>query len=358
MKIVQVLNTFYRGDAIGNHALAIRDLLVSSGYESEIYTESEFNEDSKDGIKYILPIPDFREEDILLYHFSINVKIKDELIKLKCRKIAIYHNVTPYEYFIDYSPASFYLSRDAVMDLKCLAYTFDYCIADSSFNRDGLIGYGYKCPIDVLPIIIPYDEYKQEPDKSVVDKYNDGRTNIIFVGRVAPNKKQEDIIAAFSCYKKNYDPDARLIIVGSSLNMDAYKSRLDDFIDINKVEDVIFTGKIPFGELLAYYKTADIFLCMSEHEGFCVPLIEAMFFDVPVVAYASSAVPETLGGAGILLSNKDPLYTAGIINKLVFDKTLKDTVIKEQRRRLEELSYENLSKRFMELISGFQGRQT
>jgi len=361
MKIVQVLNTFTKGDAIGNYALAIRELLRTAGYDSEVFTESIYEDKDNTGVKHIISLPDLQEDDILIFHLSISVRLFVDLGDACCKKIVIYHNITPYEYFADYSNFSFTLSRDAMIDVKCLSQTFDYGIAVSTYNKEGLIEFGYKCPIDVLPIIVPFDDYKQEPGKAVVDKYNDGRTNIIFVGRVVPNKKQEDIISAFSAYKKYYDSEARLFIVGSSLNMEAYKSRLDSFIELNSIDDVIFTGKIPFDELLAYYHIADIFLCMSEHEGFCVPLIEAMFFDVPVIAYASAAVPETLGGSGILLNEKDPLQTAGIINKLVSDKSLRSAVINDQQKRLEDYSYDTLSRQFIKLIEDFnreyKGRQ-
>jgi len=362
MKIVQVLNTFTKGDAIGNYALAVRELLRSAGYDSEIFTESFYVDTEDTGVKQIFTLPELQEDDILIYHLSITVRLFLDLRETCCKKIAIYHNITPYEYFADCSNFSFTLSRDGLLDVKCLANTFDYCIAVSTYNKESLLGFNYKCPIDVLPIIIPFGDYEQEPSKALIEKYGDGKhgdggTNIIFVGRVVPNKKQEDAIAAFSCYKKYYDPGARLFIVGSSLNMDAYKSRLDNYIDANNIKDVIFTGKIPFDELLAYYHIADVFLCMSEHEGFCVPLLEAMFFDVPVIAYASTAVPETLGGAGVLLYEKNPLQTAGFIDKLVSDKKLRDDVIAGQRQRLKDYSYDTLSKRFLKLIQDFQGRQ-
>ena len=137
--------------------------------------------------------------------------------------------------------------------------------------------------------------------------------------------------------------------------METYKKRLDEYVRRLGVKDVIFTGKIPFDEILAYYKTADVFLCQSEHEGFCVPLIEAMHFDVPIIAYSNTAIPDTLDGAGVLLHEKDPLMTAGVINRLIADKNLNDEIVKGQRKRISELTYEKTSKLFFKYLNEFIG---
>lgn len=110
---------------------------------------------------------------------------------------------------------------------------------------------------------------------------DDGYTNFIFVGRVAPNKKQEDVIRAFYCYKKYCNPKSRLFIVGSYNGMERYYHRLRRYVGALELDNVVFTGHIPFAQILAYYHLADLFLCMSDHEGFCVPLVEAMYFNLP-----------------------------------------------------------------------------
>ena len=182
---------------------------------------------------------------------------------------------------------------------------------------------------------------------------NDEKPSILFVGRVAPNKKHEDIIAAFHCYKKRYNKDARLFLIGSSGGMERYRQRLEEYVDKLNTEDVIFTGKISFDQLLAYYNISDVFLCMSEHEGFCVPIIEAMYFNLPVIAYSSSAIPATLGGAGILLPEKDPLLTAGVINRVITDTQLREKIVSSQRKRLSDFSQESISEMFKNYLSAF-----
>jgi glycosyltransferase involved in cell wall biosynthesis len=354
MKIVQMVTSISFGDAVGNDVQALSNLLISNGYETAIYTEAYDPRIAKNHtIIPARPLPELDKEDVLIYHLCINTPLNHEIKQMKCRKVAIYHNITPQDFFKEHNFILYAACKNVREDLKKLAGTFDYCIADSSFNRDDLIENGFTCQIDVRPVLIPFEDYEKTPSQAIIDKYDDDKVNIMFLGRVAPNKKQEDVIAAFSCYIKNYNPNARLFIVGSSEGMESYKKQLDEYVSKLGIENVIFTEKVPFDEILAYYKIADVFLCMSEHEGFCVPLVEAMYFDVPIVAYASTVIPETLSGAGILLDEKDPLITAGVVDRLVTDENLRKLVIEGQRKRLLDYSYEKTSKLFLKYIENF-----
>ena len=358
MRVVQMVPFLNLGDAVGNDILTLRDLLITAGYDTAIYAEqTDPRVEDKHDITLIDFLPILNEDDVIIYHLSTKSTLHDIIPMMKCRKIAIYHNVTPGAFFKEYSPFISSVCDHGVEEVKQLREVFDYCLAVSDFNRRDLLSYGYDCPIDIRPILVPFEDYKKTPSQDIIDRYNDCKTNILFIGRVVPNKRFEDVIAAFSCYKKFYDSDARLFLVGNSDGMDLYKNRLDEYVNRLGVKDVKFTGKIPFDEILAYYKVADVFLCMSEHEGFCVPLVEAMFFDVPIVAYASSAIPETLSGAGILLKEKDPLITAGFIDKLVTDEKLRNSVIKGQRKRLIDFSYEKISEIFLNYIERFVGKR-
>jgi glycosyltransferase involved in cell wall biosynthesis len=226
-------------------------------------------------------------------------------------------------------------------------------MADSAFNKGELVKRGYTCPIDVRPILIRFEDYKKAPDEATVKKYSDGKKNLIFVGRIAPNKKQENVIRAFYCYKK-LNPGSRLILVGSERGMENYQERLIKYARALGIgDDVIFTGHIKFSEILAYYHIADVFVCMSEHEGFCVPLVESMFFDTPIVAYDTSAISDTLGGSGILLGNNDPVFAAEVINRVLTDEKLRKAVIEGQRRRLDDFSYERVSEIFKKELKDF-----
>ncbi len=353
MRIVQLLPTLSFGDAIGNDTVALKKAISDMGYISEIYAENVDKRLPSDTAKNISRLKELRKDDVLIYHKSTGTDLTFKIQEFHCRKIMIYHNVTPPEFFRPYSTAAASLTEYGYKGVEHLRDKVDYCLADSAYNKSELLRMGYACPIDVLPILIRFEDYKQSPAKTIMNRYGDGKRNLIFVGRIAPNKKQENVIRAFYQYKK-LDPDSRLILVGSYTGMENYYERLVKYAGaLGLKDDVIFTGHIKFNEILAYYRLADAFVCMSEHEGFCVPLAEAMFFDVPIIAYDTSAVGDTLGGSGILLDSNDPLLAAGVIRRVLTDDPLKKYIIEGQRRRLEDFSYERIRDIFEKQLKGF-----
>lgn len=353
MRIVQLLPTLSFGDAIGNDTVALKKAISDMGYISEIYAENVDKRLPSDTAKNISRLKELRKDDVLIYHKSTGTDLTFKIQDFHCRKIMIYHNVTPPEFFRPYSTAAASLTEYGYKGVEHLRDKVDYCLADSAYNKSELLRMGYACPIDVLPILIRFEDYKQSPAKTIMNRYGDGKRNLIFVGRIAPNKKQENVIRAFYQYKK-LDPDSRLILVGSYTGMENYYERLVKYAGaLGLKDDVIFTGHIKFNEILAYYRLADAFVCMSEHEGFCVPLAEAMFFDVPIIAYDTSAVGDTLGGSGILLDSNDPLLAAGVIRRVLTDDPLKKYIIEGQRRRLEDFSYERIRDIFEKQLKGF-----
>ena len=201
MKIIQMLPSLAFGDAVSNDALAIREVLSRMGYETRIYAEN---------IQYKLQgqarayrrMERTRKSDVVLYHHSIGADMAFDFEKLSCRKVMIYHNITPPEFFDGYDNRSKRLMVYGQATTKCLADKVDYCLADSEYNKQELRAMGYTCPIDVRPVFIPLLDYEKKPSKKILDRYaDDGYTNILFVGRISPNKKQEDIIRAFYYYK-------------------------------------------------------------------------------------------------------------------------------------------------------------
>lgn len=353
MKIIQILPSLAYGDAIGNDVLALNDTIKECGYDTEIYAEGIDSRLPQNTARPILEFSDLAPEDILIYHLAIGWRYVDLIKKQDCKKIAIYHNVTPPNFYYGYNQVVYDACKKGLEEVESLRNTFDYCLADSEFNKEDLIRMGYTCKIDVLPILIAFDDYKKTPFKKIIDQYADGNTNIIFVGRIVPNKKHEDVIAAFYYYKKNFNPRARLFLVGSYSEKEIYYNRLKDYIAELGLTDVYFPGHIKFEEMLAYYKIADIFLCMSEHEGFCVPLVESMIFDVPIVAYDSSAISYTLGKSGFLLKRKNSLETAGVIDRIVNDKELRQQLITGQKERLTDFAREKIKTQFCNYLNTF-----
>lgn len=352
MKIVQVLETLSFGDAVSNDAVAMKDVIASMGYETELYAV-DIHPKCTSMCKPYSKFPSMQPDDILIFHNSIGSDLCFALDKLPCRKIMVYHNVTPPAFFAPYQPLTTTVLEYGLEGTRYLSDKMDYCLAVSEFNKRDLQQMGYTCPIDVLPIIIPFDDYKKAPSKRVLQRYHDGRHNVVFTGRVAPNKRHEDIIQAFDCYQKLFDPKARLFLVGSYGEGDPYYLRLKAYCEKLKVRNVLFTGHIPFDEILAYYHLADLFVCMSEHEGFCVPLVEAMFFQVPVLAYDSTAIPSTLGGAGLLLQEKDPVLWAACMDRVLRDQQLQKQLVDGQNLRLQDLQYKRIKEQFVAYLQAF-----
>jgi glycosyltransferase involved in cell wall biosynthesis len=189
----------------------------------------------------------------------------------------------------------------------------------------------------VLPIVLDLDSYRRPASPVVRRLYDDGRTNILFVGRVIPNKKIDDLIRVFALYQRLFDRHSRLLLVGDYRGHEKYYDRLQDLVRERGAEEVVFTGQVDDDELRAAYASADLFLCLSEHEGFCVPLLEAMAFGVPVVAFDAGAVRETLRGGGVLLRDKAPAVVAGLVRRLLTDDALRARVLETQERAMAEV---------------------
>jgi len=349
-RVIQLVSCLNYGDAVGNEVVAFKKALVSAGYVTEIFTESISPKLPADTAKHYRLMPTLDEDDIVIYHFASQCSVYDIVKNLKCRVILRYHNITPPEFFEGYDENAVRACSIGLEQVAELKNVVDYCLPVSEFNKTDLENMGFTCPMKVMPILIRFSDYELTPGQGVIDRYSDGITNILFVGRVAPNKKFQDVISAFAEYKKTYDKTARLFLVGSFGEGDRYYNELLQHIERIGVKDVIFPGHIPFADILAYYSIADVFLCMSEHEGFCVPLVEAMYFHVPVVAYASSAIPSTLGGSGILLESKDFSAAAAEVNRLVTDEALKKETVEKQDRRLRDFDADVIKNSLIEYL--------
>lgn len=351
-RIIQLTPTISYGDAVSNDVFAMADILTKRGYNNLIvaYGASKKVEDR------VILVQDFKSNpgDIFIYHMAIGSGLSEYVInaKVKC-KIMVYHNITPAHFFKGIPNAQIGCISGRAQ-LSDLVDHIDFAICDSDYNKEELDILGYKNTV-TLPIIFDDSDYKNTvPSEKLLKKYkDDGYTNILFVGRIAPNKKQEDVISSFHVYNKYINPKSRLILVGSSTSMENYKESLEDFIKEHNIENVIFPGHISFADILAYYKLADVFLCQSEHEGFCVPLLEAMVFDVPIIAYSSSAIPYTLGNSGIMFKQKDHRIVAELINLVVTDKEFREKIIEGQRKRLADFEINKVKAEFMDLIGPY-----
>ncbi|NRT90802.1 glycosyltransferase [Clostridium beijerinckii] len=337
MKIYQIVPSLSYGDAIGNEVIAIDKVIRELGYNTMTfsdYIDSRINIEATIYDKNTFT-SQLTNKDIIIYHKAIGSHFSDEIKDFKCKKIMIYHNMTPKEFFLQYNKKTALALENGIKQLEDLKGYIDYILADSEYNKLELEEMGFKCGIDVQPLVINFEDYNKKPNEDIINQYSSG-TNIIFTGRIAPNKKQEDIIKVFYYYKNYVDKDARLFLIGSYNGTEKYYAKLRGFVKKLKLTDVYFTGHIPFKDIIAYYKIADVFLCMSEHEGFCVPLLESMYFNVPIIAFNSSAISYTLGDSGILLNNKNYIEYSEVIRKIMQDNTYKQELIGKQKSNLQK----------------------
>ena len=336
--IHQLVAGFSLGDAISNEATVMRDVFRSWGYDSDIWCETRrvlprLRAQARDlaGLPAVC-----RPDDIVFLHLSIGSPVNLLFPTLPGRKALLYHNITPPEYFTIMQPVTAQLLAKGRAQARALAGTAAVRLADSRYNADELEAMGHG-RTDVLPLILDYERLRLPPDRRTLAQYDDGRTNILFVGRCAPNKKLEDVLTAFACSQRGVDPRARLLLAGSFAGTELYQRLLAGMATEMGLKSVVFTDAIPQSELNACYRAAHVFVCMSEHEGFCIPLIEAMVHRVPVLAYAAAAVPETLAGAGVLFADKNFETIAEMMARLARPGALREGVLARQDARLKQL---------------------
>ncbi len=341
--IHQLVAGFSRGDAISNEALVLRDVFRRWGYASDIFCEQkrilpELRGSARDLAELA---PALREEDVALLHLSIGSPANLLFPGLQGKKAILYHNITPPEYFRLIQPATAELLARGREQARALAGVAGVNLADSRFNAGELAAWGYASP-GVFPLMLDFDNLTGPADRATLRRFGDGRVNVLFVGRCAPNKKVEDVIRLFACFQKAVEPASRLILAGSFAGTERYQRLLVTMARDLKLENVVFLGSIPQAQLNACYRAADVFVCLSEHEGFCIPLVEALALGVPVLAHAAAAVPETLGGAGVLYSGKPLEEMAEMMGRLVRDPGLRKAVLARQEDRIREFRSRNL----------------
>ncbi len=323
---------FASGDAISSEALILQDFIRRLGYESHIYSQ-HFQESDGDLVRHFRSYHRSRQA-VLIYHHSFYSDFLDDIGRYPARKLLIHHNTTPAEFVERYNRSIATQLSLTRTRLRSLAHHFEIALADSAFNAQDLKEMGFA-DARVMPVALDFDSWAAEPLAEHLRFLDDGRKNILFVGRVFPNKKHQDLIKAFY-YLKQIEPDSRLILVGTfHPGVRGYTAELFNLTrELGLEDDVLFTGMVSQQEIQTYYRKADLFLSMSEHEGFFVPLVECMYFNVPIVAYAAAVIPETLGEAGILFHEKDYPRLAELLARVLHDAALRSALLNGQRKRL------------------------
>ncbi|MEK7862777.1 MAG: glycosyltransferase, partial [Chloroflexota bacterium] len=308
------------GDAVSNDAFELQRLFWASDVRSDLFAW-----EAKPEVRAL--VRDWRDlerlpkDALLLIHHSMGNDVLGELAALPQRKAIVYHNITPGSYFAGLNEHARRYSDLGREQLRELAQVAELGIADSEFNRQELEAAGLA-KTAVVPILYDWEAFDVTPDPVVTRALADERTAILVVGQILPQKAVHDVIAAFARYRQG-DRGARLYLVGSTAMSASYLDRLTRQVeDAGLADDVIFTGSVNVEQLVAYYRGATALLTLSDHEGFCVPLIEAMRSRLPIVANAAGAIPETLGDAGILLDDKTPHTVAAALERVVRDQDL------------------------------------
>ncbi|MBA4393595.1 MAG: hypothetical protein C0407_08585 [Desulfobacca sp.] len=355
ISIHQMLPDFGYGDAIGNDVLEIQKVLKGEGYDSEIYAQHVHSK----LLGVARPFEEYREisgpEKFLIFHFSIGSELSEFVKRLPDRKILIYHNITPPHFFKGINAEVERRCAWGYEELKKLAPHFELALGVSDYNRQELERAGFR-KTGVLPIFIDFKNYFQTKDAGLQKRLQDGKINVLHVGRLVPQKKIEDLIKAYCLFQKRVQPESRLILVGTDVGVTNYSRAIKKMVaELGLTDQVVFTGFTTFRELITYYASAHLYLCLSEHEGFCVPLMECMFFEIPIIAYLTGGIPETLGGSGLGITQKNWEEIAELMGLILEDQDLRQTIIRRQKERLRDLSLEKNRDRLKAHLAPFLG---
>lgn len=341
MKIIQVAHALHPTDAASRQLLRMDGILREIGYETAMYAH-RLDESLAECVGLM---GDFHAEpqDIVIYHMTTGTSFNRWVWNYPRKIVLFYHNITPARFFFGNAWGSWLKCLRGRHDLKTIARNTLFAWGASEYSRRELEEVGIV-RTGVLPIVVEPETYMNRGLDESIRRYKDGRLNLLVVGRGVPHKKQDEAIEAVAWYRDHISTDIRLVLIGNI--KPSYEKKLHALVKKLGMEDnVLFAGQITDEALCAWYRIADGLLCLSEHEGFCVPLIEAMIFGLPIFAKAAAAVPETLGGAGVLISDVSPQGVAETVQRTLEDELALARLKKGRAERLAAFSPENVRKR-------------
>jgi glycosyltransferase involved in cell wall biosynthesis len=338
----QLLPNFSDADAIGNHVLALRQLFRSWGHASDVYAQHIHERLAAQAHPFLRYRQVADPDNVAVFHFSIGSELTAFFASLPDRKVVVYHNITPPEYFVGVNARVADRCRRGRRELARLVPVTDLALGVSEFNRRELEDAGFR-HTGTVPILVDWERYALPAVARLETAYARG-TNLLFVGRIAPNKRIEHLVKTFYFYRR-LDPTSRLLVVGTAVDMETYLSACQKLAaELGVLDGIVFLGSVSQAELCTCYRLASAYVSLSEHEGFCVPLLEAMHFGVPVIARAAAGVPGTLGPAGLPFHELDFPAIAELIHRAVSDQALRAAVIADQRERLRAFDAETIGR--------------
>lgn len=353
-RIMQFVPTLVPGDATGMHAMMIRDALESKGVETHIYVEEIKKNQIGNVTRFTGYSKENRPDDILIYHLAAPSAIADFLSSRNETLVLIYHNITPAHFFEPWDQVAATGQIWARAQLSRLAPRTTLSLPVSKFNQEELfeLGYGQSAIVPILMDPSSFVEGRNIEVETMLQKNRHlGKPNFLFVGRLVPNKAQHNLIAALSAFNRIYHSNAVLHLVGRPFSKE-YFLLLKKLANELEVEDnVNFSMGVTSEQLASYYRDSDALVSLSEHEGFCVPLLEAMHHSLPIVAFNSSAISETLGSAGILINSNDPVTVAVAMDRILTDTPLRKVLEQEMTKRLQQLSLNSAKEKLFRALS-------
>ena len=354
MRVDQVIPSLASRDAIGVHTLNLRNGLRAAGIDSDVYYGSHTADVAHEG-RPVIELGRARRDRWLLYQASIGSPVYDILAARNEPKLVNYHNITPATLLRDWEPDVAYEVALGRTQLARLAPQSRFAVADSAFNETELHALGYEGTA-VVPLLIDMHAKSDEPDAALTARLaerrdREGGADLLYVGKLSPHKAPHDLVKMLEVLRRVYEPAARLHLVGSPLGS-TYEPALRAFIDdLGLADAVTLPGSVSGAELEAYFRAADVFVMASDHEGFCVPLAEAMGHGVPIVAYGVTAVPETVSGAGLLLEDKSAVPFAAAVARVLHDETLRALLVQEGKTRAASFDLDASTQRFVSLVT-------
>jgi glycosyltransferase involved in cell wall biosynthesis len=329
----QFLTGATEGDAITDQARLIHRWLREMGFESDIYAW-HLHPSMEADVRPMTAYRRARGEAWAIYHHSIGSDVPEFLARRELRLILIYHNVTPPEYFEGSDPLRVHLARQGIAQLAALRPQIGLALAVSTYNEDDLRRLGFEATA-VVPICLRAERYDLPAEPGPTATIAPDSPRLLFIGRFAPNKRQEDLVKLLYCFRR-VRPQARLILVGDrwEVGYDRWVEQLA--AELGLAGSVTLTGKVSQAAMVAHLRSADCYVSMSDHEGFGVPLIESMYLALPVVAYGAAAVPETMGGAGVVFYHKAYEHLAELLDILLADAAWRRRLVAGQQARARD----------------------
>jgi L-malate glycosyltransferase len=353
MRVDQVIPSLASRDAIGVHTLNLRDGLRAEGIDSDVFYGNCTPDVEQEG-RPVTELGRAGRGRWLLYQASIGSPVYDILSARPEPKLVNYHNITPAALLRDWEPNVAYEAALGRTQLARLAAQSRFAVADSAFNESELHALGYEGTA-VVPLLIDMHAKSDEPDAALAARLaerrtRDGGADLLYVGKISPHKAPHDLVKMLDVLRRTDDPAARLHLVGSPLG-ETYEPALRAFVAELGLDDAVFLpGSVTGAELEAYYRAADVFVSASDHEGFCVPLAEAMGHGVPIVAYGVTAVPETVADAGLVLPDKSPVAFAAAVGRVLRDERLRAVLAAAGRQRAAGFDLAASTDRFVALV--------